>query len=61
MTLCVTMFGAQKNQITKMTRGCNYLCMRCNHTKSVKLACVILLFEENDVTVRRTNISQATV
>lgn len=35
--------------------------MPCNRTESVKLACVILLFEENDVTATRTNLSQATV
>lgn len=35
--------------------------MPCNHTERVKLACVMLLFEENDVTATRTNISQATV
>lgn len=28
-------------------------------TKSVKLACVMLLFEENDTAVTRTNISKA--
>lgn len=48
-------------QITKMTLGYNDLCMRCNPKESVKLACVILLFEGNDVTVKKkTNISEAT-
>lgn len=49
-------------QITKLTLGCNDLCMRCNPKESVKLACVILLFEGNDVTVKKkqTNISEAT-
>lgn len=40
-------------QITKLTLGCNDLCMRCNPKESVKLACVILLFEGNDVTVKK--------
>lgn len=46
-------------QITKMTPGCNNLCMQCNPNESVKLACVMLLFEDNNVTVTRTNISKA--
>lgn len=47
-------------QITKMTPGCNDLHMWCNPKESVNLACVILLFEGNDVTVKKTNISEAT-
>lgn len=44
-------------QITKMTPGYNDLCMWCNPKESVKLACVILLFEGNDVTVKKNQIS----
>ena len=42
-------------------KGHLYLSVRCDQTESVKLACVIVLFEENDVTVTRANISKATV
>lgn len=58
-TCCVTVFGAGRSRFLNDS-GCTYVCVQRPRGKCT-VSCVMLLFEEDDVTATRADVAEAPV